>query len=78
MEQQTGMGCILHPLTIKTWLTAGDAESVLIRLQAQQVHPYIHFIDALQFKMDIIWVYGALLQSITGEATTALEHHRSS
>ena len=60
VEQQTGMGYLLDPITIRCWLKLGNEDAVLLQLRQLKVHPYINFISSIQFSIDIQWVHGAL------------------
>jgi hypothetical protein len=75
VEQQAGMGHLLNPITICTWLKLGNENAVLLQLRQLKVHPYIHFISALQFSMDIQWVHGALRQSVLQNGAAIIDKH---
>ena len=75
VDQQTGMGYLLHPDTIRLWLTMGDEDDVLHQLRILKVHPYIQYITPIQFSLDIQWVHGALRQSILLNGSAIIDKH---
>ena len=66
VAQQSHMGYLLHDATALLWMKHGNAEIVLRFGMAQHIHTSMHYITPSQFLNDIVWLYGAIQQAITG------------
>ena len=60
------MSYLLHKGIAMLWLKHGDPQFVLRIRMAQKVHQSLHYISQAQFPSDIVWLYSALQQAITG------------
>ena len=66
VSQQQHMGYLLNEKVAILWIKHGSPEVVIRIGMAQRVHTSCHFITPAQFATDVMWLHGALLQSIQG------------
>ena len=65
IAQQTHMGYLLLDPIALLWLKHGEPTCVLKLGIESGLHPSLHHVSASQFVMDIVWLFGAMQQSIT-------------
>ena len=66
VAQQSHMGYLLLDKVAQLWLKYGSETVVLKCALKKKIHPSLHHISPSQFICDVVWLYGALQQSITG------------
>ena len=64
IAQQTHMGYLLVEYIALLWLKHGEATQVLKIGLEKRLHPSLQHVPASQFIIYIVWLYGALQQSI--------------
>ena len=75
IAQQSHMGYLLLDTTALLWLKYGNPYQVLKIAVAKRIHPSITMISPTQFTSDIVWLYGAMQQSITGRGKNIVRKH---
>ena len=72
VSQQEHMGYLLNEKVAILWSKHGAPEVVIRIGMAQRAHTSLHFITPGQFATDVMWLHGALLQSIQGHCGKSL------
>jgi len=75
VTQQSHMGYILTEKIAVLWLCHGDPTIVLQTGIQRKIHPSLIHISPSQFLIDIVWLYGAMQQSITGRGNAIIRDH---
>ncbi len=72
VAQQPHMGYLLLDKVAMFWLKYGN-ETVVLKIALQKkVHPSLHHISPSQFITDVVWLFGAMQQSITGRGKSII------
>ena len=75
---QTHMGHILLDEIALLWLKHGDATMALGVAMQRGVHPCLRHVSAKQFIEDVVWLFGAMKQAITGRGKIIIQQHERS
>ena len=75
VAQQQHMGYILNEGVAALWTLHGDPQVVLRIGMAQKIHQSLHYISHAQFLSDVVWLFGALQQSITGRGRQLIRRY---
>src|SRR5210317_519909 len=78
VAQQDRLGYILKDELHRLWVKHGDPKRVLLIGIRTKIHSFLSFISVNQFLFDIIWLYGALQQSLPGKGSTIVKSYERS
>ena len=78
VAQQQHLGYILLDSMARLWIKHGDPGTVLLMGMQQRLHPCLSNITTNQFISDIVWLYGALQQSLTGRGRNIVMEYETS
>ena len=78
VAQQDRLGYILKDELHRLWVKHGDPKRVLLIGIRTKIHPFLSFILVNQFLFDIMWLYGALQQSLPGKGGTIVKSYECS
>src|SRR5210317_274479 len=78
VAQQDRLGYILKDELHRLWVKHGDLKRVLLIGIRTRIHPFLSFISVNQFLFDIVWLYGALQQSLPGKGSTIVKSYERS
>src|SRR5210317_2334555 len=73
VAQQDRLGYILKDELHRLWVKHGDPKRVLLIGIRTKIHPFLSFISVNQFLFDIVWLYGALQQTLPGKGSTIVK-----
>src|SRR5210317_247294 len=78
VAQQDRLGYILEDELHRLWVKHCDPNRVLLIGIRTKLHPLHSFISVNQFLFDIVWLYGALQQSLPGKGSTIVKSYEHS
>src|SRR5210317_407023 len=78
VAQQDRLGYILKDELHRLWVKHCDPNRVLLIGIRTKLHPFLFFISVNQFLFDIVWLYGALQQSLPGKGSTIVKSYERS
>src|SRR5210317_1344650 len=78
VAQQDRLGYILKDELHRLWVKHGDPKRVLLIGNRTKINPFLSFISVNQFLFDIVWLYGALQQSLPGKGSTIVKSYEHS
>ena len=64
VSQQAHMSYILQDEIALLWLKHGDPAVVIKKGMIKKINPCLYHISTSQFLIDVVWLYGALQQSV--------------
>ena len=75
VTQQPHMGYILKEEIAVLWMKHVDPSLVLKLGMNSKIHPSLHHISPSQFIIDIVWLFGAMQQAITGRGRNIIREY---